>query len=274
MKRRVLLQKGHEVNFGAPLSQMIRITGASVTEIGTATFCAPFQLTAALTDDVAAAVFVISHHTVQSGLIGLAEFCRLCRERGVPVIVDAAAEYDWRGIMEAGPAALVFSAQKAAAGPTAGVIATDAEFARACLMQERGIGRAMKAGKEGVAGAMAALAQWRDADPGETQRAERARLKRAEAALSDIAGLRLKVQPDPPGNPFDRLMLHVDPKVAGFTAFDLAERLAAGDTKVVLRSLHADRGYLLLDTRRIDEDELGLVTSKIRSAFADSSART
>src|SRR5690606_38697846 len=148
--------------------------------------------------------------TVQSGLIALAEFCSLCRARGVPVIVDAAAEYDWRGIMAAGPTALVFSAQKAAAGPTAGVIAADAEFVRACLMQERGVGRAMKAGKEAVAGTMAALEQWRDMDTAAVRHSEQQRLSQAQSELSGIAGLRLERQPDPPGNPFDRLMLHVD----------------------------------------------------------------
>jgi L-seryl-tRNA(Ser) seleniumtransferase len=167
---------------------------------------------------------------------------------------------------------LVFSAQKAAAGPTAGIIAADADFTRACLMQERGIGRAMKAGKEAIAGAMAALAQWRDADPGAVRRAEQARLSRAGERLAGIAGLRLERQPDPPGNPFDRLMLHVDPAVAGFTAAELAEKLAGGEVKVVLRSLHADRGYLLLDTRRIDDAELALVTDRIRSIFAASAA--
>lgn len=273
MKCRVILQKGHEVNFGAPLSQMIRLTGAAVTEIGTATFCQPFHLEAALADDVAAAVFVISHHTVQSGLIPLAQFCAICRSRGIPVIVDAAAEYDWRGIMAAGPTALVFSAQKAAAGTTAGVVAADADFIRACLMQERGIGRAMKAGKEGIAGAMAALVQWREMDADAVRQGERARLARAERELSGIPGLRLEIEPDPPGNPFDRLKLHVAPAVAGFNAFDLAEALAAGEVKVVLRSLHADRGYLLLDTRRIDEAELDLVVGKIRSVFADRAPR-
>ena len=268
MKRRVILQKGHEVNFGAPLSQMIRLTGATVHEIGTATFCAPFLLSAALGDVVAAGVFVISLHTVQSGLIGLAEFCAICRDRAVPVIVDAAAEYDWRGIIAAGPTALVFSAQKAAAGPTAGIIAADADFAQACLMQERGIGRAMKSGKEGIAGAMAALVQWRDMDAAAVRLEEQSRLSLAQEELSSIPGLHLERQPDPPGNPFDRLMLHVEPDVAGFTAVQLADKLAAGEVKVVLRSLHADRGYLLLDTRRIDAEELALVIAKIRSIFS------
>jgi L-seryl-tRNA(Ser) seleniumtransferase len=268
MKNRVILQKGHEVNYGASVSQMIRLTGAIPVEIGTATACAVFQLEAALDERAAAAIYVLSHHTVQSGLIGLARFCEVCNAHGVPVIVDAAAEYDWPGMIAAGATAVIFSAQKAPAGPTAGLVAGRRVFVRACYHQERGIGRPMKAGKENLAGAIAALEQWMEADHAAIHAAEAARLDRAEAMLANLRGLRLEREPDPPGNPFERLMLHVDQRTAGITAFQLGQALGAGDPKIVLRSLHADRGYLLLDTRRIDDAELETVVARIRAIFA------
>lgn len=268
MKNRVILQKGHEVNYGASVSQMIRLTGATPVEIGTATACAAYQLEAAIDERTAAAIYVLSHHTVQSGLIGLARFCEVCTAKGVPVIVDAAAEYDWPGMIAAGATVVIFSAQKAPAGTTAGVIAGRRDFVRACYHQERGIGRPMKAGKESVAGAIAALEQWIDADHAGMRRAEAARLDRAEAMLANLPGLRLEREPDPPGNPFERLMLHVDPRVARITAFQLGQALGSGDPKIVLRTLHADRGYLLLDTRRIDDAELDVVVARVRAILA------
>jgi D-glucosaminate-6-phosphate ammonia-lyase len=268
LKNRVILQKGHEVNFGATVTQMIRLAGATPVEIGTATGCAAFQLEAAIDERTAAAVFVLSHHTVQSGLMDLKTFSAVCKAKGVPVIVDAAAEYDWPGMLRDGATAVVFSAQKAAAGTTAGVIAGSRDFIRACFYQERGIGRPMKAGKENVVGAIAALDQWIQTDHKTVQKAEAARLDRAESLLQNIKGLRLEREPDPPGNPFDRLMLHVDPRVARISAFQLGQQLAAGKPKIVLRSLHTDRGYLLLDVRRIDEAELDLVVARIREILA------
>jgi D-glucosaminate-6-phosphate ammonia-lyase len=268
LKNRVILQKGHEVNFGATVTQMIRIVGATPVEIGTATGCAAFQLEAAIDERTAAAVFVLSHHTVQSGLMDLKTFSAVCKAKGVPVIVDAAAEYDWPGMLRDGATAVIFSAQKAAAGTTAGVIAGSRDFIRACFYQERGIGRPMKAGKENVVGAIAALDQWIQTDHKVVQKAEAARLDRAESLLQNIKGLRLEREPDPPGNPFDRLMLHVDPRVARISAFQLGQQLAAGKPKIVLRSLHTDRGYLLLDVRRIDEAELDLVVARIREILA------
>jgi len=268
MKNRVILQKGHEVNYGATVSQMIRLTGAVPVEIGTATGCAVYQLEAAIDERTAAAVFVLSHHTVQSGLMDLKTFAAVCKAKGVPVIVDAAAEYDWRGMIRDGATAVIFSAQKAAAGTTAGIIAGEREFIRACYHQERGIGRPMKAGKENVAGAIAALDQWLDVDHAAVRKTEAARLDRAEGLLQNIKGLRLEREPDPPGNPFERLMLHVDPRVVRISAFQLGQQLAAGKPKIVLRSLHTDRGYLLLDVRRIDDAELDIVVARVREILA------
>ena len=268
LKHRVILQKGHEVNYGATVTQMIRLAGATPVEIGTATACAAYQLEGAIDEHTAAAVYVLSHHTVQSGMIDLATFCAVCRARGVPVIVDAAAEYDWPGMLAAGATAVIFSAQKAPAGTTAGIIAGSRDFVRACYHQERGIGRPMKAGKENVAGAIAALEQWRDSDHEEIRRVAAARLDRAEASLRNLRGLRLEREADPSGNPFERLMLHVDPRVARISAFQLGQALAAGEPKIVLRSLHADRGYLLLDVRRVDDGELDVVVGRIRETLA------
>jgi L-seryl-tRNA(Ser) seleniumtransferase len=269
LRSKVVLQKGHEVSYGSTISQMIRIVGGTPVEVGTATGCAAYQLNGAIDDRTAAAIFVQSHHTVQSGLLDLKSFCEVSNRRGVPVVVDAAAEYDWPGMIKAGATAVIFSAQKAPAGATAGVIAGKRDFIRACYVHgERGVGRPMKAGKESVAGAIAALDQWRETDHQAVGKAEAQRLDKAEQMLRNIRGLRLEREPDPPGNPFERLMLHVDPRVARISAYQLGQALASGKPKIVLRSLHVDRGYLLLDVRRIDDAELDVVVGRIREVLA------
>ena len=44
----VVLQQAHDVNFGAPISQMVRLSGARVMRIGTANHCDAFHLRGAL----------------------------------------------------------------------------------------------------------------------------------------------------------------------------------------------------------------------------------
>ncbi|MFK8251807.1 aminotransferase class V-fold PLP-dependent enzyme [Ancylobacter terrae] len=269
MKNRVVLQKGHEVNFGASVTQMIRLSGAAVVEIGTATSAALFQLRAALTPDVTAALYVVSHHTVQHGLIPLAEFCEVCHAAEVPVIVDAAAEYDWGALLAQGADIVVFSVQKALLGPTAGIVAGRRDLVQAAHHQEAGIGRPMKTGKEGIAGAIAALRRRRreeigaDAEP---------RLTRTEAALAAVPGLSTRRQRDPTGGPFSRLELHVDPSLTGRNAWSLAAELAGGSPKIALRTLHADLGYLLLDMRPVSDAELEEALAAIIGCCASSPA--
>ena len=58
----------------------------------------------------------------------------------------------------------VYSAHKFLGGPTAGIVAGEAALVRAAFLQNGGIGRGMKVGKEGMAGAIAALEAWEKRD--------------------------------------------------------------------------------------------------------------
>jgi len=60
MKHAVVVQAGHFVNYGAPIDQAIRMTGAKVVSVGYATDVRAYQLEAALTEHTAAAVCSVS----------------------------------------------------------------------------------------------------------------------------------------------------------------------------------------------------------------------
>ena len=211
LRNEVVIQKGHVVNYGSLITGDLRLTGAEVIEFGAAAETGVYQLEAVLSANTAAAVYVISHHCVQTGMIALPEFAAACHAVGVPVIVDAAAEYDWRGCLAAGADLVIFSAQKAMGGPTAGVVAGRRDLVRACYAQQRGIGRPMKAGKEAVIGAMAALERWAARDHAAIEAAVEARAHAAAARLAGLPGLQPSVVRDETGNPFSRVIIAVDP---------------------------------------------------------------
>jgi L-seryl-tRNA(Ser) seleniumtransferase len=267
LRNEVLLQKGHDVNFGASISQMIGLTGAQVVEVGTATSCGAYQLRGAMTEQTAAAVYVVSHHTVQSGLIDLQTFCTVCHEAGVPVVVDAASEYDLRGFLSQGADVVLYSAHKFLGGLTAGIIAGGLDLVRACYLQERGIGRAMKVGKEGIVGAIAALERWKTLDHDAIHQHEARRVESAVQRLRGLDGLEVDLEPDPTGNPITRVKVTVVPEQAGVTAYQLARRLAEGNPAIVVRDHHVDRGYLLLDPCNLSDEEMDQVCAKIAEAL-------
>ena len=150
MKNEVIIQKGHAVNFGAPITQMIRMTGATAVEFGEVNRALPDHMARAITANTAAAVFVLSHHTVQHNQLSFAEFVHVAASHNVPVIVDGAAEaFLARELLEQGAAAVVFSDQKHLNGFTAGVVAGSRDFIDATARQGMGLGTRHEADQRG-----------------------------------------------------------------------------------------------------------------------------
>ncbi|WP_460451766.1 aminotransferase class V-fold PLP-dependent enzyme [Alsobacter sp. SYSU BS001988] len=270
-RREVLIQVGHMVSYGAPVDQSIRLAGGEVAPVGTVSVALRYHLENAISERTAAAVYVVSHHTVQYGMIGLAEFCAVCRARGVPVIVDAASEYDLKGFLAAGADVAIYSGHKFLGGPTSGVVAGRKDLVRAAYLQNRGIGRGMKVGKESVAGVMAALEAWEGRDHAGVRARERAALDLWAGALAPLPGVVAELAPDPTGNPLDRLRVQVAPE-SGFSAAGLAAALAAGDPPVIVRDHEAERGHVLLDPCNLHAGEAEIVARRLVETIRGSNA--
>jgi len=263
MKNEVVIQTGHLVSYGSPIEQSIRLTGARVVPFGQVSGTKPHQMAGAIGPNTAAAMFVVSHHTVQSGMLPLAEFVAIAHAHGVPVIVDAASEYDLRGFLAAGADLALYSAHKFLGGPTGGIVAGRKALVRAAYMQNSGIGRGMKIGKEGMAGTIAALDAWERRDHAAIRAAEHAALLQWQAALTGHPGVTATITPDPTGNPLDRLQVRVDPTTARLTAWDLADRLASSPTPVIVRDIELEHGMFELDPCNLHAGEAKIVAGRL-----------
>ncbi len=263
LKNEVLILSGHMVSFGAPVEQMIRLSGARVVPVGQATSSHAYQLAGAITDRTAAAVFVVSHHVVDYAQVPLKTFVEVCHARGVPVIVDAASEYDLRLFLDQGADIAVYSGHKFLGGPTSGLVAGRKDLVRASYLQNRGIGRGMKVGKEGIVGALAALTAWKSRDHEGIRARERSALDTWMEVLGGRPGVTAEIVPDPTNNPLDRLKLSVDPADARISAWDLADRLAAGDPPVIVRDHEVEHGYFYLDPCNLHPGEEHKVAERL-----------
>ncbi len=272
LRDEVIIQRGHVVWFGASVTQMARLSGAKVVEIGDATRAGVYQLEGAFRENTAAALYVVSHHTVQYGLVALEEFCRVAHAHDVPVIVDAASESNMQSFVNCGADLVCFSGHKFLSGPTSGIIAGRRDLVEACLYhQYHGIGRAMKVGKEGIVGAMAALLRWEALDHRAEQQKQEVILNEFVRGLSGLPGLGVSVEPDPTGNPIRRVKVAVNPESAGLTAYHLATELAAGDPPIMVRDHHAiDEGVLFLDPCVVRADQVNTVITAIRGLIGSS----
>lgn len=263
LKDEVVIQTGHMVSYGAPVEQGIRLAGATVVPVGQATSAHDYQLAGAITERTAAAVYVVSHHTVQYGQIPLERFAEIAHARGVPVVVDAASEYDLKGFLARGGDIALYSAHKFLGGATAGIVAGRRDLVHAAFLQSHGIGRGMKVGKEGMIGTIAALEAWERRDHAAVREREAACLRLWRDRLAGRAGIEATIVPDPTANPLDRLMVRVAPDQARITAWDLADALAAGDPPVIVRDHEIEHGLFFMDPCNLHPGEERIVADRL-----------
>jgi D-glucosaminate-6-phosphate ammonia-lyase len=263
LKNEVVILAGHMVSYGAPVEQAIRLAGARVVPVGQATSAHAYQLAGAIGERTAAAVYVVSHHTVPYGMLPLGDFAEIAHARGVPVIVDAASEYDLTGFLAAGADLVLYSSHKFLGGPTGGIVAGRRDLVRAAFLQNGGIGRGMKVGKEGIAGTIAALEAWERRDHAAIRARETEALVLWRETLQARPGLTAVIVPDPTDNPLERLQVAVEPAAAHITAWDLADRLAAGSQPVILRDHEIEHGWFLMDPCNLHTGEAAIVAARL-----------
>ncbi|MNI59989.1 L-seryl-tRNA(Sec) selenium transferase [compost metagenome] len=208
-------------------------------------------------------MYVVSHHTVQSGLIGLADYCSIAAEYGIPVIVDAASEYDLMGFIAAGAQLVIYSGHKFLGGPTSGIIAGEHLLVRACYMQEKGIGRGMKVGKESIVGVMEALEQWLERDSIQIRQSEETRIDYAFKHLNRLKGILAHRVVDPTDNPITRLQVAADPHVCGLSASHISQLLASGNPSIRVRDHEVELGYFQIDPCNLIDGEIELLCNHL-----------
>ncbi|EJC70842.1 selenocysteine synthase (seryl-tRNASer selenium transferase) [Rhizobium leguminosarum bv. viciae WSM1455] len=262
-KNEVLVQMGHVVSYGAPVDQAIRLAGGKVVLVGQATSTHRFHMENAITEKTAAAVYVVSHHVVDYGLLNLKEFVEIAHAKGVPVIVDAASEYDLRIFLEQGADIALYSGHKFLGGPTSGIVAGRKELVRHAFLQNMGIGRGMKVGKESIFGVMAALEAWENRDHAGIRERETGYLNLWKRTLDGRPGVIALIEPDPTNNPLDRLRLIVDPEQAHITAWDLADALAKGSPPIIVRDHEVEHRYFYLDPCNLHPGEETIVAERL-----------
>jgi len=216
----------------------------------------------ALGERTAAALYVVSHLTVQHRMIGLEEFCAICHAASVPVIVDAASMPDPRPYLAAGADLVLVSAQKSFAALTAGIVAGRRELVEACLLQQHGIGRPMKVGKEGVIGAIAAIEAWSADDRPALQAQLKRRIEAARARLGALPGVRASTH----GR--NQVRLDIDAKAAGLSAAELSKTLRAQDPAILVWDLHSESGKLLLTLGKVSDATAALICDVIEEVLA------
>ncbi|MEI3524862.1 MAG: aminotransferase class V-fold PLP-dependent enzyme [Eubacteriales bacterium] len=160
----IILQKGHVINFNAPIETMLRLGGGVPVEAGCATEVVVEDVEELINEKTVALLYVKSHHCVQKGMLDLPTMIDIAHRHNLPLMVDAAAEEDFRKYIAMGADLVCYSGAKALEATTSGFVTGKKELISYIKKQYHGVGRAMKVGKEAIMGLLAALEQYENKD--------------------------------------------------------------------------------------------------------------
>ena len=202
LKNEVLIQKSHRNGY----DHAVRQAGVTLVEFGLIKETYPWELRAAVSDRTAAIVHFLEFENDRN--LPLSEVISIAKEMKVPLIVDAAAELppaeNLSRFFHMGVDLTIFSGGKDICGPqSSGLVVGRRDLIDACALNanpNHSIGRAMKVGKEEIAGVIAALELYLKQDFGAEEKMWEDMVAYIVSALSDIPGLNARrVSPAEPG---------------------------------------------------------------------------
>jgi uncharacterized pyridoxal phosphate-dependent enzyme len=261
-RKPVVLQAGHDIDFGAPVTQMIRLGGGTVVVAGSPTRVTSADVERSLAW-AAALLYVQSHHVAAGERVPLDGCVALAHAAGIPVIVDAAAEEDLRAYVAAGADLVIYSGGKALGGlSSSGFVAGRAGLIRAVRAQERGIGRPMKVGPEQLLSVAIALDLYETRAAGHE---EAGILDAIMSAALELPGAEFEIADDEAGRPIRRVEVRTP------RAIEVVEALRRNDPPIYVRAHHARDGRFAIDPRNVRAEDVEVVVEGLRRALSGSS---
>jgi len=214
-------------------------------------------------------LLLVSSRLVRGAPVDLAQAVGLAHRRGIPVVIDGAAQ-DMRldALLATGADLVLASAHKYLAAPTAGLVLGRRALVSAVRAQEKGVGRAMKATKEAIVGVLKALEERAAADPVAWQRQQDDKVTAFARQAGELPGVRLRPVPDPAGMPFSRVALDVDAAAAGIEAVELVQRLKSGTPSIRVMEHEVRAGRLLLELVPLEAAEIALIAERLRTVLS------
>ena len=268
MKNKVLIQRGHLTNYGAEVSQGILLSGAKILSCGLKKSCSTTDLEKTIRKNknkIACAMYVVSHHCSDYNSVDLKNFISICKKYKISTIVDAASEEYMEDFFKIGADIAIFSAHKFMGSLTAGIIAGRKKFIKNVYLQNLGIGRGMKAGKESIYAAIIGVEFW-------YKRNLKRELNKQNKIIDywikyldkkNYKGLSYEVVPDPTGNKINRLRLYINNRSSKFTAQSLSHFLQKNNPSIFVRDDLIHNNHFELDTCNLKENEEKIVMREI-----------
>ena len=261
-----VMQRQHRIGF----AYAVGVAGGRIVEVGDAEKTRLGQIEAALSPNTAAILHVVLD---PQPTVPLEEVATLARGRGVPLIVDAAAEVppveNLRAFAAAGGDLVIFSGGKDIAGPNdSGILCGGAELiaaARAQAFPNGGIGRPLKVSKEQIVGLVFALRRFVGLDEAARMQRWRVMAQAMQDRLRGLRGLEVDIaHPTHGARPLviPRTRLRLDEQLLGCTVTQIAEELECAKPAVAVLPQPA-QATIWLNPQHLEDGEEEIVARRL-----------
>ncbi len=260
-QREIVLPKGHNVDYGTPVEVMVAQGGGEVVEAGYANMCSPEHVEMMISEKTAAdSIHQKPPYRAKKYADGWPKRQKVAQRHKVPLIVDAAAEEDLFKYTEAGADLVIYSGAKAIEGPSAGLVVGKKEYIDWVRLQGKGIGRAMKIGKDNILGFTQAVEEYL-AHGSESGASMQERLKPFVEAINNLSDLTAKIVQDGAGRDIYRASVKVDGRK---TAKEVIQALKAESPAIYTREYQANNGIIEFDIRSVNQEEMNKIVQRLQ----------
>jgi L-seryl-tRNA(Ser) seleniumtransferase len=300
MKNEVIVARSQR-NF---YDHAVRAAGVRLVEIGIADRfsgagvrdCEAWEVADAITPHTAA----ILHVATEWSRPTLPEVVAVANARGVPVLVDAAAQLppagNLRRFIAEGADLVVFSGGKALRGPQAsGILCGRRDLIAAAALQmldqdtrpelwlppadfidrrklpgapQHGIGRVCKVGKEEIVGLLTALRLFIAEDPAARRERWQRLMRGLATALDGLPNCRVALVPDSGHDDMPLVDLTLDRRASNRSALELARELQTGSPAIYVNAGRLDDGVLRFGPMCLEDDDPPRIAARLRALLA------
>ena len=271
MRNEILIHRRGRVGYDFAIRQ----AGGKLIEVGDDAGATAAQLEGAINERTAG-IFVFYKNLLMDGQVPLEEQIAIAKRHHVPLVIDAAAHLppveNLRRFTQMGADLVLFSGGKGLCGPqSSGLILGRRDLIQACAFHAPPrpfIGRPMKAGKEEIAGLLAAVRWYTGLDHRARMDAYEEQVAWMIAALNvDIRLCAVRSFPNEAGQPLPRVELTLNEGALGMTRDELLARLYAGNPAVALAA--AGTKGVFINPQTLQPGEERIVVERIQAVFRE-----
>ncbi|HEX4272549.1 MAG TPA: hypothetical protein VHZ32_14230, partial [Rhizomicrobium sp.] len=190
-----------------------------------------------------AMIYVMSGPQAEKDALSIPVLIAIAKEKGVPILVDAAAEepLNPNPHLSRGATLVCYSGGKCLRGPqSSGILLGDKNLCQAAYYQaapHHAFGRALKCSKEECMGLLAAVRQWYRRDHAGEQRMWLGWMQDIEKRLKPLPSTSFEyLQPEDLSNKATQLRVKWDAKVLKSTGPELVAKLDAGTPRILINA--------------------------------------